>query len=74
MSLLQNSVSFAEALQFFGLKPCKTAFFIGSSYKTEVLQEPRILQAPKVKIPRLPGDIDGVAGAQVVEPGPDSLF
>jgi len=39
-SRLQNSVSFAAAKQFFGLTPCKTAVFKGSSYKTEVLQEP----------------------------------
>ena len=40
MSRLQNPVSFAAAMQFFGLKPCKTAIFIGSSFKTGVLQEP----------------------------------
>jgi len=33
----------AAAKQFFGLTPCKTAVYKGSSYKTEVLQEPLIV-------------------------------
>ena len=42
LSRLQNSVSFAAALQFFGQMPYKTAIFIGSSFKTGVLQEPSL--------------------------------
>jgi len=40
LSLLQNSVSFAEAMQFLALRAAKHAIFKGCSYKTEVLQEP----------------------------------
>ena len=39
-SLLQNSVSFAEALAVFRLLACKTAFFSGCTFKTGVLQVP----------------------------------
>jgi len=39
-SLLQNSVSFAEAMQFLALRAAKHAIFSGNSCKTEVLQEP----------------------------------
>jgi hypothetical protein len=37
---LQNSVSFAEARAVFRSTGCKTAFFRGCSFKTEVLKEP----------------------------------
>jgi predicted nucleic acid-binding protein len=37
---LQNSVSFAEAMQFLALRATKHAFFNGCSCNTEVLQEP----------------------------------
>jgi uncharacterized membrane protein (UPF0127 family) len=40
LSLLQNSVSFAEALAVSRLKAVKHAFLLGCTYKTEVLQVP----------------------------------
>jgi hypothetical protein len=39
VSLLQNSVSFAEALAVSRLKAAKHAFLSGCSFKTEVLKE-----------------------------------
>jgi hypothetical protein len=36
---LQNPVGFAEALAVFRPAGCKTAFFTGCSFKTEVLKE-----------------------------------
>jgi len=41
---LQNSVSFAVAMQFLALRAAKHAIFSGCSYKTEVLQEPLLLE------------------------------
>jgi hypothetical protein len=43
LSFLQNPVGFAEALAVFRPTACKTAFFNGCSFKTEVLKEPLFL-------------------------------
>jgi hypothetical protein len=42
MSLLQNSVSFAQALAVFRPMAYQTAFFSGCCCETEVLQQPLI--------------------------------
>jgi hypothetical protein len=48
LSLLQNSVSFAEALavsrqRTFGSQAAKHAFLSGRTFKTEILKEPRFI-------------------------------
>jgi hypothetical protein len=42
MSLAKTRLVLARPLQFFRLKPCKTAFFKGCCSKTEVLEQPLI--------------------------------
>jgi hypothetical protein len=43
LSLLQKSVTFAQALAVFRPLGCKTAFFSGCCCKAEVLQQPLLI-------------------------------
>jgi hypothetical protein len=70
VSFLQNPVGLAEAPAVFRPTACKTAFFSGCSFKTEVLKEPRV---KKQKMKAESGEGDAGNGGFLTDPS-SSLF